>query len=714
MLLYEFCNTTAMAKLTSLLFHVGRTPCGAPLESAGKVGGLLGLQKLGFAAPRRQAARFYRRGIVKSAQEDSKVELRKLRTTELHFKRRLRAIYKRFSDYPDTTVIHGRHHVYFEEGGNIYRMSLINDARGAEPVLCVDGLVQRLGSSGWTVQRVRLSPGETLLAAAVKSPDIEEAVCVIVRLGVTPQLLHTEPKVFSFEWATDGILFYTSQENLQCRQVYRLVLSAEGIQRTLVYEEKDPAFFVEVSSSMDRQLLTINCSSKRSSEVRVTHCRSPLLSPVLVQPRLPGLLYYAEHAGSQLYLLANTAPDNEYQLLRAPLTAPRMENWHVVHRPARGAGLIDLMMLENCSVMAMRACQQLCLNIIPLPDPTHITTVRLPPWACAFEHGASRVTDNQTFQFVLSSPVHPPARFLYSLAKCQLYSEDENLIPHHSAYSTTRVEATSKDGTLVPMTVFHRHAKDRLGSAPLLVHVYGAYGVDINMAFKPEKRMLLDQGWTLAYCHVRGGGELGLSWHRAGCLERKHRGVEDLEACIKKLFDQGISQPALTGITAHSAGAILVGALCNEQPQLLRAVTLQAPFLDVLGTMQDASLPLTVEEREEWGDPLADPCHWDSIASYCPCHNITPQRYPSMLITAYERDQRVPLAGVLRYVERLRAAVQTHSGHNKTEAESLPSVVLDVQPGSDHFGPEDLDKSLNEIARQYAFLYRELGIDWQY
>nr|XP_015218387.1 PREDICTED: prolyl endopeptidase-like isoform X3 [Lepisosteus oculatus] len=646
MLLYEFCNTTAMAKLTSLLFHVGRTPCGAPLESAGKVGGLLGLQKLGFAAPRRQAARFYRRGIVKSAQEDSKVELRKLRTTELHFKRRLRAIYKRFSDYPDTTVIHGRHHVYFEEGGNIYRMSLINDARGAEPVLCVDGLVQRLGSSGWTVQRVRLSPGETLLAAAVKSPDIEEAVCVIVRLGVTPQLLHTEPKVFSFEWATDGILFYTSQENLQCRQVYRLVLSAEGIQRTLVYEEKDPAFFVEVSSSMDRQLLTINCSSKRSSEVRVTHCRSPLLSPVLVQPRLPGLLYYAEHAGSQLYLLANTAPDNEYQLLRAPLTAPRMENWHVVHRPARGAGLIDLMMLENCSVMAMRACQQLCLNIIPLPDPTHITTVR--------------------------------------------------------------------DGTLVPMTVFHRHAKDRLGSAPLLVHVYGAYGVDINMAFKPEKRMLLDQGWTLAYCHVRGGGELGLSWHRAGCLERKHRGVEDLEACIKKLFDQGISQPALTAITAHSAGAILVGALCNEQPQLLRAVTLQAPFLDVLGTMQDASLPLTVEEREEWGDPLADPCHWDSIASYCPCHNITPQRYPSMLITAYERDQRVPLAGVLRYVERLRAAVQTHSGHNKTEAESLPSVVLDVQPGSDHFGPEDLDKSLNEIARQYAFLYRELGIDWQY
>uniref|UniRef100_A0A667XQC1 Prolyl endopeptidase n=1 Tax=Myripristis murdjan TaxID=586833 RepID=A0A667XQC1_9TELE len=216
------------------------------------------------------------------------------------------------------------------------------------------------------------------------------------------------------------------------------------------------------------------------------------------------------------------------------------------------------------------------------------------------------------------------------------------------------------DGTLVPVTVLHAESVECLKEAPLLVHVYGAYGRDLNMEFCPERRLLMELGWALAYCHIRGGGERGLSWHRQACEEGKQRGLEDLRACLQHLFSSGISSPLLTALTSCSAGAVPVGALCNTNPHLMRAVILQAPFLDVLGTMQDPRLPLTVEEREEWGDPLADQQHRLTIASYCPLHNITPQRYPSMLLTAYSGDARVPLAGVIQYTERLKKAIHTH------------------------------------------------------
>ncbi|XP_066552883.1 prolyl endopeptidase-like [Amia ocellicauda] len=707
-----------------------------------------------------EPARWYSRPVLHSVQEESRLQLQKLRTQEIWFRKKLRAAFKRFPEALEGPAIYGRHHVYYEEGGSIYRMSQLDGEPEAEEVLCVD----RWGAGG-SVQRVRLSPGERLLAATVKSPGCEEASCVIVSLGRPPQILHTEPKVFSFEWATDNLLFYTSQETLQCRQVHRILLSAEGPESSVVYEEDDPAFFVEVSRSRDKQVLTINCSSKRSSEVRLIQCGSPLRPPTLLRPRRPGLLYHVEHSGGQLYILANTAPGNEYQLLRTALEGPGVgAEWEPVFSPARGDTLIDMEVLERHCVMALRGGgQRLHLDIIPLDDPSGTSSVKLPAWACALEPAPTTLTHSRAFPFVLSSPVRPPALFLFSPATRRLSLKEDGEGAPGADYSTTRVWAESKvprtliragsaglgpawrerlphetgstswchpgssslngwhcagvsgvqvsDGTLVPVTVFHRGPLDGLAGAPLLLHVYGAYGLDLGMTFRPEKRMLLDEGWTLAYCHVRGGGERGLGWHRAGSLENKRRGLEDLEACVRRLFELGVSRPALTALNARSAGAVLAGALCNEQPHLLRAVTLQAPFLDVLGTMQDPSLPLTVEERGEWGDPLADPQHYDSIASYCPYHNIRPQRYPSMLLTAYEGDQRVPLAGVRRYADRLAAAVQTYAGSLKeAESDPLPSIVLDVRPGGDHFGPEDLDRSLKEVARQFAFLYRELGI----
>uniref|UniRef100_A0A2I3HJ45 Prolyl endopeptidase n=1 Tax=Nomascus leucogenys TaxID=61853 RepID=A0A2I3HJ45_NOMLE len=289
---------------------------------------------------------------------------------------------------------------------------------------------------------------------------------------------------------------------------------------------------------------------------------------------------------------------------------------------------------------------------------------------------------------------------------CVLFLKHSNLLYVNVIGLADDSVRSLKDGKLVPMTVFHKTDSEDLQKKPLLVHVYGAYGMDLKMNFRPERRVLVDDGWILAYCHVRGGGELGLQWHADGRLTKKLNGLADLEACIKTLHGQGFSQPSLTTLTAFSAGGVLAGALCNSNPELLRAVTLEAPFLDVLNTMMDTTLPLTLEELEEWGNPSSDEKQKNYIKCYCPYQNIKPQHYPSIHITAYENDERVPLKGIVSYTEKLKEAVAEHA-KDTGEGYQAPNIILDIQPGGNHV----IEDSHKKITAQIKFLYEELGLD---
>uniref|UniRef100_A0A8C9IHY5 Prolyl endopeptidase n=1 Tax=Piliocolobus tephrosceles TaxID=591936 RepID=A0A8C9IHY5_9PRIM len=289
---------------------------------------------------------------------------------------------------------------------------------------------------------------------------------------------------------------------------------------------------------------------------------------------------------------------------------------------------------------------------------------------------------------------------------CVLFLKHSNLLYVNVIGLADDSVRSLKDGKLVPMTVFHKTDSEDLQKKPLLIHVYGAYGMDLKMNFRPERRVLVDDGWILAYCHVRGGGELGLQWHADGRLTKKLNGLADLEACIKTLHGQGFSQPSLTTLTAFSAGGVLAGALCNSNPELLRAVTLEAPFLDVLNTMMDTTLPLTLEELEEWGNPSSDEKHKNYIKRYCPYQNIKPQHYPSVHITAYENDERVPLKGIVSYTEKLKEAILEHA-KDTGEGYQAPNIILDIQPGGNHV----IEDSHKKITAQIKFLYEELGLD---
>ncbi|XP_038592764.1 prolyl endopeptidase-like isoform X1 [Micropterus salmoides] len=710
-----------MAVLSSLLFSAARllTPCRLRFWE------LAVCKRITWLSLSTQ--RCYTSDISNSSVDHVSPGLDRYKDLQKYFNRRLKATYRRFSNMPDQSVVCGHHHVYFIEGDGIYRM----DKRQSEPepkqVLNLGQVSWQEEKTGldneegkqrfyWTVQRIRLSPQEKHLAATLKSNHGEELRCVVVRLGKRntplgpPHVVFTLDKVFSFEWATDEVLFYTILEGLRCSRVSRLDLTSSGSRRISVYEETHPDVFVEVALSRDQHILSINCNSRTSSEVRLIDITTSHLEPFLVQSRQPDLLYHVEHWRSWLIILSNTGPGQEYQVVQAPLSEPSIVSWVPLYAPGPGTAIKDMDVVgDHCVLVARTPAGELVLIVVPLTHPKEAYTVQLPSWACAIKTKKPGLADQgSVLEFLISSPVHSPVSYC-------LYPEDGLLLlgtEDYTSYTTTRLEACNQDGTLVPVTLFHTVPVESLRQTPLLVHVYGAYGRDLNMEFCPEKRLLLEQGWALAYCHIRGGGERGLSWQRQARVEGKQRGVEDLKACLHHLFSLGVSSPLLTALTACSAGAVPVGALCNRHPHMMRAVTLQAPFLDVLGTMEDPSLPLTLEDREEWGDPVRNPQHRLTISSYCPLYNITPQCYPSILLTAYSGDARVPLAGVLKYNEQLKNAIHTHfTMKPKSECEPVPNIVLNIQPGANHLGPEDFDLMLEEEALKLAFLYTELGLD---
>ncbi|XP_041332928.1 prolyl endopeptidase-like isoform X3 [Pyrgilauda ruficollis] len=541
--------------------------------------------------------------------------------------------------------------VYFEENGCIF-LAKADDGEGHAKILFS---VEDLGFSDAFIQRIRISPDQRYMAISLKSENSEEATCIVMKLGNLPVVEKVIPSVFSFEWAANDILYYTTQKNLKCQNVFMTTFTYQKHTK-LVYTEQDARFFVDIYCTKDRHFLTINSNSKTTSEVWLVDCRRPFESPALVQARTTGVMYHIEHREEQLYILTTYGEPAEYKLMKAPVASSGKENWQLVYALEKKTKLVDFEMFSDDCIMFLKNAGHLYLNVISFVSHS-VQLIKLPTWACEFELDSHPEHTTSTCYFQLSSPVHPPKRFAYSFKENNLIEQAVQEVPIITNCHTTRLLAKSKDETLVPITVFHNKNSKELHRRPLLVHVYGAYGIDLNMSFKEEKLMLIEEGWILAYCHVRGGGEQGLSWHRDGCQHNKLKGLHDLRACIRLLHQLGFSQPKHTALAAASAGGVLAGALCNTDPALIRAVVLQC--------------------------------------------------YPSVFITAYENDERVPLTGILQYVQKLRKAALDHASRASKKGNWIPNIILDVQANGSHCD-SSWEHSLHEVARHLAFLNREL------
>uniref|UniRef100_A0A8B9EU87 Prolyl endopeptidase n=1 Tax=Amazona collaria TaxID=241587 RepID=A0A8B9EU87_9PSIT len=575
------------------------------------------------------------KNLLKSEQENWNDISARYKAMTKRIKEKLEELHNKYTFNLGSPRIRFGENVYFEENGCVFLSKADVDEENGDILFSTEDL----GFSDAFIQRIRISPDQRYMAISLKSENSEEAACVIIKLGHFPVVEKVIPSVFSFEWAANDVLYYTSQKNLKCQNVFMTTFTNQKHTK-LVYTEQDARFFVDIYCTKDRRFLTINSNSKTTSEVWLVDCRHPFKSPALVQARTKGVIYHIEHRNDELYILTTYGEPVEYKLMKAPVAASGKENWQLVYALERKTKLVDLEMFSDHCIMFLKNAGHLYLNVISF-----------------FSHSVQSI----------------------------------------------------KDETLVPITVFHNMNSKELHRKPLLVHVYGAYGIDLNMSFKEDKLMLIEEGWILAYCHVRGGGELGLSWHKDGCQHNKLKGLHDLKACIMLLHELGFSQPKYTALAAASAGGVLAGALCNTAPELIRAMVLQAPFVDVLNTMMKTHLPLTIEEQEEWGNPLADEKCMKYIKSYCPYHNIKPQCYPSVFITAYENDQRVPLTGVLRYVQKLRKAALDHASRTSEKGNWVPNIILDIQASGSHCD-SSWEDSLKEVARHLAFLNKELQV----
>jgi oligopeptidase B len=336
-----------------------------------------------------------------------------------------------------------------------------------------------------------------------------------------------------------------------------------------------------------------------------------------------------------------------------------------------------------------KGCKCAAAGEISFPEPAY----------SAYPH-VNRVFDTKTFRYSYQSLVTPSSVYEYDLASGASRLLKQVEVPggfDRTLYASERMHATAADGTQVPISIVYRKDKREPNKNPLYVYGYGSYGYALPLGFNSNRLSLLDRGFVLAYAHIRGGGDLGQTWHDAGKMLVKLNTFTDFIACVKHLTSAGYGDPARVAIEGGSAGGLLMGAVTNIQPELFRAVLSHVPFVDVMNTMLDASLPLTVPEYEEWGNPNEED-HFRYMLSYSPYDNLQTTSYPAMLVKTSLHDSQVMYWEPAKYVARLRTL--------KQDANSL-LLVTNMKAG--HGGASGRYDYLKEIAFDYAFLLLELG-----
>ena len=506
-------------------------------------------------------------------------------------------------------------------------------------------------------------------------------------------------RVDSVAWSRDGkVLFYVVEDEQEKRpyQLWRHVVG-EGGKDELVYEEKDHAFNLEVDRSRSKDFVFLTSGSHTTSEVRFFGASDPNAALVLVQPREPGHEYYADARGGTLYIRTNSGGRN-FRLVTAPVWAPRKENWTelVPHR--------DDVMLEDVEVfrdfVALHE-REGGLPQIAFLDPATGARRRVQFPEADYDVSPDRNPeyDQKELRVVYQSPVTPQSWLDVDADSLGQRVVKRQPVPDYdpSRYEVERVWASAADGTKVPIAVLHKKGVARDGKSPLLLYGYGSYGANIPDRFNSNVFSVVDRGVTYAVAHIRGGGELGKKWHDQGRMMNKMNTFTDFISSAEHLVAQGYTSKDRLAIMGGSAGGLLMGAVTNLRPELFHAVVTYVPFVDVINTMLDESLPLTVGEFEEWGNPKK-PDEYRYLKQYSPYDNVTARSYPTMLVRSSYNDSQVMYWEPAKYVAKLRSL--------KTDSNPL-LFKINMDPAG-HGGASGRYDRLKDVAYDYAFVVREL------
>jgi oligopeptidase B len=555
------------------------------------------------------------------------------------------------------------------------------------------------GKSFMALGAYRPSDDARRLAYATDDTGFRQYTLFVKDLGTDEILETVAEKVGSVAWAADGeTLFYTVEEEGTKRQ-YRLYRHRLGTGvHDLVYEEKDAAFNVDVYRTRSLAYLVLVAGSLTTSEARVLPAREPLGEWRLVAPRVSQQEYEVDHRGDVFYVRTNDAGRN-FRLVEAPCATPGREHWREVvpHR--------DEVMLEGADCFSDHLVLFEREAGLPQMRVTDLRTgashrIAFPEAAYSAFPETNAEFATRRFRYGYQSLVTPPSVFEYDMDErtVTLLKEQPVLGGYdRGRYQTGRVFATAEDGVRVPISIVRRRGLPRDGRGPLHLVGYGSYGIPLPVTFSSNRISLLDRGVTVALAHVRGGGEMGKRWHDEGRLLKKRNTFTDFVAAAEHLLAEGYGRRDLLVIEGRSAGGLLMGAVANMRPDLCRAVVAQVPFVDVINSMLDESLPLTAGEFEEWGNPK-EKAAYDYIRSYCPYSNLERKAYPAMLVKTSFHDSQVMYWEPAKYVARLRAL--------KTDSQPL---LLETNMAAGHGGASGRYDYLREVAFDYAFLLWQMG-----
>ncbi len=501
-------------------------------------------------------------------------------------------------------------------------------------------------------------------------------------------------------WAADSrTLFFTRLDaHHRPSRIYRC--DSDSGDCHLVFEEADSGFFTGIGSTQSRRFLVIDSHDHQSSEIRLIPSDRPDAEPQLVMARRPDHEYEVEHHGDHLYIRTNLEAE-DFRIVRAPLEAPTPENWQEVTPHKAGRLILDHVCYAGHLVRLERE-QGLPRIIIRHLQSGEEHQIAFDEDAYALGLDSGFEFDTELLRYSYSSMTTPRQIYDYDMGSRSRGLRKTQSVPSgHDPddYETRRVFAPAADGELVPISLLMRKGLKRDGSAPLLLYGYGAYGIAIPAGFSTNALSLVDRGFVYAIAHVRGGKDKGYGWYKAGRGKHKVNSFTDFIAAAEFLIGEGYTVAGRIAAHGGSAGGMLMGAVANMAPELFGAVIADVPFVDVLNTMLDDSLPLTPPEWPEWGNPITDSEAYATIAAYSPYDNVRAQAYPAILALGGLTDPRVTYWEPAKWAARLRAL--------KTD-DNLLLLKTNMEAG--HGGASGRFDRLKELALSYAFVLKTLKL----
>src|SRR5690554_4699915 len=505
-------------------------------------------------------------------------------------------------------------------------------------------------------------------------------------------------------WAKDNkTVFYTKKDEntLRAFQIYKHILGTPQSADELIYEEKDDTFYTYVYPSKSGDYIFINSSSTLTSEFRYLAANEPQKEFKVITPRERGLEYNVEQVGDHFFILNNGDKSKNFKISKVAVSNPNRENW-VDYIPHREDVFIDgYEVFSKYLVLEERNHGLTKLRVMPWdsPEGDHYISFKDPTYMAYIS--TNREMDSDVLRYGYTSLTTPNSVYDYNMK-----SGDSELMKRQEVigdfdpdnYTSERIFAESRDGTQIPISIVYRKGFEKDGTNPVLLYGYGSYGNSMDAYFSSQRLSLLDRGFAFAIAHIRGGQEMGRDWYENGKLLKKKNTFYDFIVCGKYLTQNNYTSPEHLYAMGGSAGGLLMGAVINMEPDLWNGVVAQVPFVDVINTMLDETIPLTTGEYDEWGNPNEKE-YFDYILSYSPYDNVKAQDYPSMLVTTGLHDSQVQYWEPAKWVAKLREM--------KTD-DNLLLFLTNMETG--HGGASGRFEALKEVARDYAFLLDLEGI----